>query len=222
MLPPSTAPSVLLVEDDAVHGAHITEAVQRVPGAQMTGWLREGGLLRQALAVPQAKAPSIVLLDLGLPDASGLELIPEVRDHWPDTKVLVLSVMTDERNVVEAIRRGADGYVVKDGNSHAISESIQAALAGQAPISPAVARYLLQYVRRQARPIRPNEDAPNLTRREVDILNKISEGLSYQETADALEVSRSTVEVHIRNLYKKLEAHSKTQALVSARRHGLL
>lgn len=222
MLSPNTAPSVVLVEDDAVHGAHITEAVQRVPGAQMTAWLREGGLLRQAIADPQTRAPSIVLMDLGLPDASGLELIPEVRERWPDTKVLVLSVMTDERNVVEAIRRGADGYVVKDGNSHAISDSIQSVLAGHHPISPAVARYLLQYTRRQARPIRPNDDAPHLTRREVDILNKIAEGLSYQEAADALEVSRSTVEVHIRNLYKKLEAHSKTQALVSARRHGFL
>jgi DNA-binding NarL/FixJ family response regulator len=216
----ATATSVLLVEDDAVHGAHITEAVRRVPNTRIVGWMRTGAALREQ--VSGGAVPDLVLMDLGLPDASGLDLVRELQGTWPSTKVLVLSVMTDERNVIEAIRRGAAGYVVKDGNAEAISSAIQSALEGHTPISPSVARYLVDYLRGKIRPLVASEDAPKLTRRELDILNRIAEGLSYQEAADALEVSRSTVEVHIRNLYKKLQVHSKTQALASARRHGLL
>jgi len=218
---------VLLVEDDAVHGLHLTEAVQRVPGGSVSAWLKSAAELRAYVPSSDAAAPAVVLVDLGLPDDDGVRLVAEVRERWPEAYVLVVSVLTDERSVVDAIRNGACGYVVKDGDTAAVSRAIQNVLLGQNPISPGIARYLMRFALSAGVPsahVAPLSDdgSSPLTPRECEILQKIGEGLSYIETAEALGVTRSTVESHIRNLYRKLEAHSKTQALVRARERGLL
>jgi DNA-binding NarL/FixJ family response regulator len=225
----SAAISVLIVEDDAVHGVYLTDAVLRIAGAKVSAWLKRAAELRRRLADATRDAPDLVLLDLGLPDGSGVTLVREIRERWPETRILVVSVLTDERSVVDAIRSGASGYVLKDGDGAAVTASIRNVLDGQNPISPGVARYLISFVTSSSGPTIDTDAAPesqrggaSLTPREVDILHKIAEGMSYLETAEALGVTRSTVESHIRNLYRKLEAHSKTQALVRAREHGLL
>jgi DNA-binding NarL/FixJ family response regulator len=213
---------VLLVEDDAVHGAHLSDAISRVRGAVLVGWDRRARALRERFEATDAPAPDLVMLDLGLPDASGVELVSEVHGRWPEARVLVVSVLTDELSVVEALRRGASGYVVKDGDGQSLTESIQDVLEDRHPISPEVARYLIDYVTGATRLSQVREGAPRLTRRELDILHKFAEGLSYSGTAAALDIATATVQTHIRSLYKKLEAHSKTQALARAREFGLL
>ncbi|MEN9797465.1 MAG: hypothetical protein RL653_1161 [Pseudomonadota bacterium] len=214
--------TVCLVEDDAVHAKHLSSAVQLAGTTPPVARHRCAEELRSHLKDSSRPAPQLLVLDLGLPDAPGVELVREVREAWPDTKVLVVSVHTDERNVVKAIQAGASGYVVKDGDDEALAASIRDVMAGQNPISPNVARYLISYVTGATRYSAPGSDAPELTRRELDILYKMADGLSYQEAAESLDISRSTVEAHIRKLYRKLEVHSKTQALLRARQHGLL
>jgi DNA-binding NarL/FixJ family response regulator len=213
---------VLLVEDDVVHGAHLGEAVGRVAGARLVGWDRRAKALRDRLQDEAQAVPHLVLLDLGLPDASGVELVTEVHERWPTARVMVVSVLTDERNVVEALRRGASGYIVKDGDVQSLADSIRDVLEDKHPISPEVARYLISYVTGAARYQQVKEGAPRLTRREMEILHKLADGLSYDDTAAALEVATATVQTHIRSLYRKLEVHSKTQALARARGFGLL
>jgi len=213
--------TVLLVEDDVVHGAHLSEAVARVPGAAVTSWLKCVDELRARLADAATPPPNLVLLDLGLPGGSGIPVVREVRERWPSVTVLVVSVLADERSVVESIRNGSSGYIVKDGDGLAVTRAIANVLAGQFPISPAVARHLIANLSpRAATKVRRGE--AELTDREQELLRHIAEGLSYAEAAEALGVAHSTVESHIRNLYRKLEAHSKSEAVSQARARGLL
>ena len=214
--------SVLLVEDDVVHGAHLSEAVARVPGAAVTSWLKRIEELRARLADAATPAPDLVLLDLGLPGGSGIPLVREVRERWPDVTVLVVSVLADERSVVESIRNGSSGYIVKDGDGLAVSRAISNVLAGQFPISPAVARHLIANLSPAQTGARARRGEADLTDREHELLRHIAEGLSYAEAAEALGVAHSTVETHIRNLYRKLEAHSKSEAVSQGRARGLL
>jgi DNA-binding NarL/FixJ family response regulator len=133
--------------------------------------------------------------------------------------VLVTSVLSDEEHVVTALREGARGYVLKDASTANLATAIEQVLAGHAPISPAVARHLIRQLRERSA---PHHDAPRLTPRERDLLEELAVGRSYAEAADRLGVTVSTIETHIRNLYKKLEAHSKTQAIAKARTWGIL
>ncbi len=127
-------------------------------------------------------------------------------------------------SVIEAIRRGASGYIVKSADRRVLTTAIEDGLAGSCPISPGIARFLI----RELRPPLPPEQAPaevektHLTPRESQVLHCMAAGQSYAEAAAELRVTVGTVEAHIRNLYRKLEAHSKVQALLSARSRGLL
>ncbi len=213
---------VVVVEDDRVHMKFLVDALQGVPGAALAGQCRRADEFRALLGSKSAPSPALVVMDLGLPDGSGTELTREARARWPDVRVLAVSEHADERRVVEALQSGACGYMVKDGDVTLLANAVKDALAGQNPISPAVARYLIAFVTGQKRYSAPGKEAPELTRREFDILYKMADGLSYAEAAAALEISRATVESHIRRLYRKLEVHSKTQALLRARQHGLI
>lgn len=213
---------VVVVEDDRVHMKFLVDAVQGVPGVVLASQCRRADEFRALLGDTAGPVPSLVLMDLGLPDGAGADLTREAREKWPEVRVLAVSEHSDERHVVEALQSGACGYVVKDGDVPQLTYAVREVLAGQHPISPSVARHLIAFVTGQKRYSAPGKEAPELTRREFDILYKMADGLSYAEAAEALEISRATVESHIRRLYRKLEVHSKTQALLRARQHGLI
>jgi DNA-binding NarL/FixJ family response regulator len=168
-------------------------------------------------------APDVLLTDLGLPDGHGTELIRETRSAHPHTRIMVITVFGDESNVVEAIRAGASGYLLKDASEREIGRSIMDLIAGGSPISPAVARYLLKLW--QPAPVTPRPAAKiveELSGREIEVLQLIADGCSYAEIGQKLFISINTVGTHIKHIYDKLAVSSRGKAVREASLMGLL
>ena len=162
-----------------------------------------------------------LLVDLGLPDGSGIELIREARQVSPATQMLVITVFADEQHVMEAIEAGAHGYLLKDGSSDYIARSIAELLAGGAPISPPIARYLLRRFQLQSQPALARA-APMLTAREREILSLVARGFKVPEIGELLQISGHTVTTHVLHLYRKLEVNSRSEAIYEAVHLGLI
>jgi DNA-binding NarL/FixJ family response regulator len=213
--------SVIIVEDNALHAQLLSDAVHGIRNVAVAAMFHSGEALQRYFKSHHETPPDLLVVDLHLPDAEGLDLLREARAVWPDVLMVVVSAMTDEANVIEAIRRGAAGYLVKDETKESLSLGISRTLAGQYPISPSIARYLIAHIRAApATETKPQQSEGLLTTRELDVLRSIGAGASYAETGKALGVNISTVETHIRNMYRKLEAHSKVQAINKAKKLG--
>lgn len=208
-----------VVEDDPLFADQIRAALQRLdPLADVlvcpTG---DAALTRLDL---QRQPPRVALVDIGLPDISGIEVIAALRSRFESLPILVISVLTSERSVVEAIRAGANGYVLKDMTVAALAHAIAEVIDGNYPLSPSLARSLFRLVAAQPEP--PAPSGLTLSDRETETLRCIARGLSYEQTARQMNISLSTVQTHVRNLYRKLNVRSQTQAAAAARTHGLI
>jgi len=168
---------------------------------------------------------AMVLVDVGLPDGNGIDLIRALHAVDAALPILVISTWSTEQTIVSALQAGATGYMLKERDDFEIGLSIRSVLRGGAPIDPFVAKHILQLIdtgtgkTQQHAP--PTLRSP-LSKREIEILELVSKGLANLEISDLLSLSRSTVECHIKNIYKKLAVNSRTQAIFEARAHGLL
>lgn len=168
-----------------------------------------------------ARPVDLALVDLGLPDMSGVDLIEKIHEIWPEVPIVVISVFTNSEKVLNAIRAGAIGYLVKS-DPDAIAKGIEQVLAGEFPISPLVARHLIDIVSQSPNPDKESAVDSPLSPQEQRLLQHIANGLSYAEAAEAMNLTLSTIQTYSRNLFRKLDVHSKTQALVKARDAGIL
>ncbi|MCS4296001.1 DNA-binding NarL/FixJ family response regulator [Comamonas sp. BIGb0152] len=222
---------VLLVDDDPDMLARLGEVLGSVGIAPEQ--LCEAGSLAQCQQLVAAPGGALqplamALVDLGLPDGSGIDLIGWLRARSPALPILVVSAWSTEEMILGALRAGANGYVLKERDDLEIALSVRNVLKGGAPIDPFIARRILDLVGRPAgRPPTPSQppdpalrDA--LTEREREILDHVAAGLSNREIAESLHLSRWTIDTHIRHIYDKLAVSSRTQALRRAREHGLL
>lgn len=221
---------VAIVEDNPLHAQRYRENLARDPALQLAGEFASAGAARAALG---ALAPDVALVDLGLPDGSGFEIIRHIREASPHTSIMVVSVFGGERNLFEAIEAGATGYLLKDSLPDDFNASIHALQAGESPISPALARLLLQRLRpapapagEEAAPLAKPAAAPAaespLSKRETTILESIARGRSLVEIGEELHISPLTVKTHVRNIYRKLEANSRQHAVYLAHQRGFL
>jgi DNA-binding NarL/FixJ family response regulator len=212
--------TVTLVEDDAPIREEFAQMVRADPGLKLLTAVGSCAEARRSFAL---STPDVALIDLGLPDGDGTELIAELAATSKATSVLVVTVFGDEAHVVRALQAGAHGYLLKDTPTAEFGRAIRAVCEGAAPLSPQVARYLL---RRFTRPGQEEADTPRLlealTPREQDVLRAISQGYSVPETARRLEVAPSTVAAHIKSIYGKLAVHTRVEAVNRARAHGLI
>jgi DNA-binding NarL/FixJ family response regulator len=209
--------SVLIVEDDPLTRRRLEAAVAAVPALRLVGSAGSAREARDALKTP----PDVMLVDLDLPDGRGVDLIREARSIAAHTYVMVITVFADEQHVMEAIEAGAKGYLLKDGSPEYIGRSIGDLLAGGSPISPPIARYLLQ--RFQEPPRAAARPEPSLlTARECEILTLVAKGFSVPEISDLLHISEHTVTTHVRHIYRKLEVSSRSQAIYEAVNLGLI
>lgn len=171
---------------------------------------------------------AMVLVDVGLPDGNGLDLIRRIHARDATLPILVISTWNTERVIVDALQAGATGYILKEREDDEIAMSIRSALRGGAPIDPFVAKRILELItgkeNASAAPAVPAAEKPIdlLSPRETEILLLVSRGLTNREIADVLSLSKFTVECHIRNIYKKLAVRSRTQAVFEARVLGFL
>jgi two-component system nitrate/nitrite response regulator NarL len=211
---------VVIVEDDPLHASHLRRAVAALGQAVVAAELATRAAALALIGDERVAAPTLLVVDLRLPDGSGLDVLRAAAARWPTTTMVVTSALADEAHVVDAIRAGAQGYLWKDGDVVDLAGALRQALEGNAPMSPAVARHLVRMLQGGRRIVA--DDAPELTPREHDILREIAAGHSYADAATRLGVAVSTVETHVRHLYKKLQVRSKTQAVAQARSWGLL
>ncbi|HEB91331.1 MAG TPA: response regulator transcription factor [Deltaproteobacteria bacterium] len=208
-------PSVFVVEDDAETRGYFAEVLR----ADRQGYIVEtAGTLRESLIVLHRLRPDILLVDLGLPDGDGLDLIRTTRRVSPETLILVITVFGDESTVIGAIESGAQGYLLKSEAPAELCKSVRQVLSGGAPISPGIACHLLRRFREAERP----GPGPHLTRREKEVLDLMVKGLPLQEAADLLGVTRNTVAGHVKNIYSKLEVKSRGEAVYEALSQGLV
>ncbi len=212
------APSVFLVEDDQHTRERLARGIEGHPQLHLVGTAASCDEARQLLA---RTAPQVLITDLGLPDGSGIDLIREARTRHPDVLALVITVFGDESHVVEAIEAGAMGYLLKDGTADYIGASILDMIAGGSPISPPIARHLLRRFRAVDAPPTDATTGP-LSEREHEVLTLIVKGFSYAEIANLLGVSAHTVTTHVRGIYRKLEVHSRGEAVYEALAMGLV
>ncbi|RZS30937.1 LuxR family two component transcriptional regulator [Corticibacter populi] len=181
------------------------------------------GSLAQAQALTADQPYALVLVDIGLPDGSGVALIRALRAEDPGLDILVISAWSTEDVILEALRAGATGYVLKERDDIELSLSIRSVLRGGAPIDPFIARRILGLMDMPApSPAASEAPANPLSRREYEILRLVADGLTNQEISDKTHISRHTVECHIKHIYRKLAVSSRTRALSEARSRGLL
>lgn len=221
--------TVAVVEDNPLHAQRYRENLARDPGLVPVA---EFASAREAIAGLGALAPDVALVDLGLPDGSGFDVVRHIRQVSPSTSIMVVSVFGGERNLFEAIAAGATGYLLKDSLPEDFNASIHALQAGESPISPALARLLLERLQPgdgvaarggglAARSAPADVESP-LSRRETTILEAIARGSSIAEIGQALHISPLTVKSHVRSIYRKLEANSRQHAVYLAQQRGLL
>ncbi len=231
-LPPSPTISVALVEDDTHVQIAFQHALARAADMQL---LSVSGTLAQARLALAAAAPDVLLVDIGLPDGCGIDLIRLVHAQYPQCNIMVCTTFGDEDHVMQSIEAGASGYLLKDSAAANIVTEIRNLHAGGSPISPLIARQMLMRFRssvtrsQAAIPTTPvttnitrQETPAGLSARETEVLEFITRGFTAEEIAGLMGITRNTVLTFIRRIYAKLEVHSKTEAIFEARSRGWL
>jgi DNA-binding NarL/FixJ family response regulator len=173
----------------------------------------------EALAALGPSGTDVLLLDIRLPGMSGSDAVPLFRAAYPPMAILMLTVYSERPKVFASICNGATGYLLKSTRPEALVDAIRAVHAGGSPLSPEIARDIVDLFRKTAA---PSEPATALTRQEVRLLGLLSAGYSYDTSALQMNVSVNTVRNYIRGIYEKLHVHSKSAAVAAALRSGLL
>lgn len=215
---------LLAVEDDARYRDSVETLVRHTPGLVWMGGFSAAPAALAWLDVDD-RAIDVVLLDIELPQMSGIRAIPQFKARLPRAAVIMLTVFEEPRTILGAICAGADGYLLKKTLAPELVGQIRAISAGGAPLTPAVARTVLQLVRTLGGDASTESTEPGrlaLTPREQEVLRALVQGLSYKEVGAQLGVTLETVRTHIRALYRKLQVHSVAAAVARAIREGLV
>ncbi len=209
--------AVGIVEDDDDLRAYLSSVVSAAPGLSLAF---AAGTLAQAIRAGGGGA-DVCLIDIQLPDGSGLDFLARLKARAATTKALILTVLGDRESVFEALQAGADGYLLKDTPPEQIVRDIKAAFAGAAPVSPRAAAHLLKAFKRTAE-TKGAKTASQLTEREGQLLRLFAQGKSYKEAAEELGVSANTIGAHVKSIYSKLNVNSRGRAIYEAGQLGWL
>lgn len=211
--------TIVLVEDNEAHAARFRDNLAADPALQLLGCYATAQAAIDG--IPQLQ-PDVALVDLGLPDRSGFDVIRAIRASSAHTAVMVVSVFGGERNLIAAIESGATGYLLKDTEVDAFNAGIHALCAGESPISPSLARHLLRRLVPAAAPAAAPAVPSPLTSRETMVLEAIARGNSTAEIGRGMGISPLTVKSHVQNIYRKLEVSSRQRAVFEAQQRGLI
>ncbi len=211
---------VLIVEDLEASREFLASAVRDTfPGCVVHG-AQDLNCARSLLK--ENRSLRFALIDLGLPDGSGIELIREMRESHPDTPAIVTSVYSDDESLFGAIAAGAQGYLVKGQEPLVLRMHLQSLVHGVLPLSPSVARRMLHYFRERTRAVVATDDPViPLSPRETEVLSYIGRGMRVSETAQILGLAESTVAGYVKTLYQKLNISSRAEAALEAVKRGL-
>jgi DNA-binding NarL/FixJ family response regulator len=221
---------VVVVEDQPQILKNQLKILAESPDLEVIGTALSG---EAALELLEKKQPDVILQDLGLPRMTGIEVTREVKKRWPQVEVLVFTIFDEEEKVIDAVKAGASGYLLKGAPSEKVIEAIKEVKAGGSVIQPNLARRLLKHFHvpeegaaPEPKPLPPGnrEEPPTrpLTEREIEILRLIAKGLSNNEAARVLGLSRATVRTHLEHIYEKLEVTNRVEAVTEGLRKGLI
>lgn len=216
--------NVVVLEDDLHMRESLCGAIKGEFGLNLQASFSQLAPLLEWLVFNQ---PQVLLVDLDLPDGSGIDAIKHCASRYPECDVMVITIFGDEKNVLAAIDAGAKGYLLKEAEQLDIGKFISALREGGSPMSPLVARKLLS--RSRSVPLmfgqsvaEAGAESSPLTTREMEVLNLITRGYTYGEIAGLLEIGYGTVQSHVKRIYVKLAVHNRSEAVFEARSLGLL
>lgn len=220
---------VILVEDEPATQDHLTQVLQSTPALRLLG---VASTVQDAYSLLFMTQPKVALIDLGLPDSSGIDIIRWLSKNKPETEPLVITTFGDEDHVVRSLEAGATGYLLKDYSNEELIGHIVEVANGGSPISPLIARQLLFRMQsslaaetgsppdKTTRKTQPN--AVSITDRELKVIQQVARGFTAQEIAAQMGISTHTVSTHVKRIYKKLHVHSRSEAVYEASLLGLL
>jgi DNA-binding NarL/FixJ family response regulator len=220
--------SVILVEDEPSTQDHLARVIESSPSLKLLG---VASTVQDAYSLLFMTNPDVALIDLGLPDSSGIGVIEWLSKYKPETESLVITAFGDEDHVVRSIEAGASGYLLKDYSNEELVEHILEVANGGSPISPLIARQLL-FKMQSDRPFDTNtlhrsdqdgsQKSGRITDRELKVIQQVARGFNAQEIALQMGISSHTVATHVKRIYKKLHVHSRSEAVYEATLLGLL
>lgn len=206
---------VWLCEDNERFRRSLCAAINQIDGLSCDSSM--GSVEETLERLSSNDPPDVLLLDIGLPGIDGISGLPQLRSAAPDAKIVILTVFDDHDKVFRAVCAGADGYLLKTSTVERIGEAIQEVSQGGASMNPEIARKVLDVFARKR-----NNQHDSLTEREREVLRLIVRGLTKKEVATELDLSRHTVDSHLRNIYQKLHVHNRAGAVATAIREGLV
>lgn len=206
---------VLIADDHPVVRRGLRTLLTSEPGVEPVGEAVDGV---EAVLKVRSLQPDVILLDMVMPRKNGLEAIKEIKQEYPEARILVLTSFAEDEKVFPAMKAGALGYLLKDSSPEELLEAIKNVYHGQSSLHPTIARKLINELNRPSD--LPPTETP-LTEREVEVLKLVAQGLSNQEIADRLVLSEWTVRTHVRNILDKLHLANRTQAALYALKEGL-
>ncbi len=173
--------------------------------------------------IPTSGRIDVILMDIDMPGLNGIESTRKIKKEYPSVKILMLTIFEDDDTIFDSIKAGADGYILKEEKAVKIHQCIEETLEGGAGMSPGIASRVLKMLQ-QGGPSQPSTSTEviDLTKREVEILEQLKSGLSYERIAENLFISYGTVRKHIENVYRKLQVHNKVEAVQKAIREKLV
>jgi DNA-binding NarL/FixJ family response regulator len=214
-----------VIEDDPQMVARITDALRETSDIRVVAVANN---FRDGAALIAAGGFDVLLCDIGLPDGSGIDLIRQASTLMPEMDIIVITIFGDTGKVLDAIKAGARGYLLKDDHVAQYADSIRQLRAGGSPISPIIARQLLKQLQpEQTTALVAPESSPAagleaLSARESEVLNLLARGFSYAEVATFLSLSPATIGTYVKRIYRKLEVKSRSEAVFEASSRGIL
>ena len=209
---------VVLIEDNPDFLDGLSQLIQGSPGYAVAGAFPavEDALSSRLLNTSAANVADVILLDIHLPGKSGIEGIGLLKEKFIGAKIIMVTVFDDDENIFNAILAGADGYILKQTSSAGVLQSILDAKGGGTPMTPLVARRVLEFFRSYHGERQPVEPENELSRRELEVLQALVQGYDTKGIADALFISTETVRNHLKHIYGKLHVNSRAQAVAKA------
>jgi DNA-binding NarL/FixJ family response regulator len=212
---------ILVVEDQPNILRSQLKLLAQVPDVDVVGTAMSAS---DALSEARRLGPELVLLDLELPDRSGIEVTRDLKAALPSVEILIFTIFDEEEKVLEAVRAGASGYLLKGATVDRIAEAIREVRGGGTVIQPSLARRLLRHFRIDAPPAKGGATAPPspLTQREAEILQLIARGRSNAQAAAELQISPATIRTHLEHIYQKLEVTNRVEAVTQGLKKGII